>query len=131
MNGHVLDPRPDTEIIIEQCEKTLPANFAGRILDLGTGSGCIILTLLKMFPNASGLAVDLSEDAIDVARSNANRLGETILSTTPLFNDGYSMLPNLMAKEAVDTFAANSQPYAFRPAIWTFLHFNIMKSPSP
>ena len=67
----VLDPRPETEILIEA---TLAAPFA-RVLDLGTGSGAIMLTLLAERPDATGLATDLSAAALSVAEVNAGRLG--------------------------------------------------------
>lgn len=66
-----LDPRPETEILIEAA---LSAPFT-RVLDLGTGTGCIALTLLAERPEARGLATDLSEAALAVARDNAERLG--------------------------------------------------------
>lgn len=66
-----LDPRPETEILIEAA---LSAPFS-RVLDLGTGTGCIALTLLAERPEARGLATDLSEAALAVARDNAERLG--------------------------------------------------------
>ncbi|MBN2760248.1 MAG: peptide chain release factor N(5)-glutamine methyltransferase [Rhodobacteraceae bacterium] len=67
----VLDPRPDTETLIAAA---LEQPFA-RILDLGTGSGAIALTLLAERPAATGLAVDLSPAALDVAARNAEALG--------------------------------------------------------
>lgn len=73
----VLDPRPDTETLIESVLTTLSPRPPATILDLGTGSGCIIITLLRAFPQAKGVAVDLSEQALDVARMNAQRLGVT------------------------------------------------------
>lgn len=66
----VLDPRPDTETMVAEA---LKAPFA-HVLDLGTGSGCILLSLLAERPDASGLGTDLSPDALDVARRNADRL---------------------------------------------------------
>lgn len=74
VNRHVLDPRPDTEIIIEQCLALLPPDFAGTFLDLGTGSGCLIITLLKKFSHARGVAVDICPHALKVAHININRL---------------------------------------------------------
>ncbi len=68
ITSDVLDPRPDTETLIEEALKG-PA--PETILDLGTGSGCIILTLLSEFTNASGVATDLSIKAIEVAHHNA------------------------------------------------------------
>ncbi|KAB7615814.1 peptide chain release factor N(5)-glutamine methyltransferase [Amylibacter sp. SFDW26] len=67
----VLDPRPDTETLIEEI---LKEHAPKTILDLGTGSGCILLTLLSELPEATGVAVDLSQDALDVANDNANAL---------------------------------------------------------
>lgn len=69
----VLDPRPDTETLIEAA---LPHLKPGaRILDLGTGSGAILLTLLAERPDATGVATDNSPEALDVARGNALALG--------------------------------------------------------
>lgn len=67
----VLDPRPETEILIAAA---LEEPFA-RVLDLGTGSGCILLTLLAERPAAIGLGLDLSPPALGVARRNAERIG--------------------------------------------------------
>ena len=67
----VLDPRPDTETLIAAA---LDAPFA-RVLDLGTGSGIILLTLLAERPDATGIAADLSPAALGVAAENAARLG--------------------------------------------------------
>ena len=67
----VLDPRPETETLIEAA---LAAPF-DRVLDLGTGSGCILLTLLAERRAATGLGVDLSDAALQVARANRAALG--------------------------------------------------------
>jgi release factor glutamine methyltransferase len=61
------------ELII--CEYNRNAQL--KILDLGTGSGCLILTLLKIFKNSSGVAVDINEKSLAVARRNAEQLGVT------------------------------------------------------
>ncbi|MRX49634.1 peptide chain release factor N(5)-glutamine methyltransferase [Paracoccus sp. S-4012] len=66
-----LDPRPETETLIAAA---LEAPFA-EVLDLGTGTGAILLTLLLERPGATGLGTDLSEAALAVARGNAARLG--------------------------------------------------------
>ncbi len=71
-----LDPRPDSETLIEAILSRLPAREAPlKVLDLGTGTGCLLLTVLSEYPNASGTGVDISADALDVARENATRLG--------------------------------------------------------
>ncbi|MGY6411397.1 MAG: peptide chain release factor N(5)-glutamine methyltransferase [Alkalilacustris sp.] len=67
----VLDPRPETEVLVAAA---LERPFR-RVLDLGTGSGCILLSLLAECPDATGLGVDLSAAALAVARRNAARLG--------------------------------------------------------
>ncbi len=69
----VLDPRPETELLVEQGLKRLPHN--GRVLDLGTGSGCILLSILAERKDAAGVALDMSVEALDVARRNAAALG--------------------------------------------------------
>lgn len=72
----VLTPRPDSETLIETVLQALPDRGAPlRLLDLGTGSGCLLLTLLAELPNATGVGVDLSAAALDVARGNARALG--------------------------------------------------------
>jgi release factor glutamine methyltransferase len=67
----VLDPRADTETIIEMCLPLLPQDKSLHILDLGTGSGILAITLLSERPLATGVAVDLSPAALAVARENA------------------------------------------------------------
>jgi release factor glutamine methyltransferase len=68
----VLDPRPDTETLIEE---VLKGDTPSRVLDMGTGSGCILLTLLAEWPNAQGQGVDQSVPALKVAKQNAKLLG--------------------------------------------------------
>ena len=70
----VLDPRADTETIVELTLQLLGAE-PKRILDLGTGSGAIAVTLLAERLNWSGIAVDLSADAIEIAKTNTNSIG--------------------------------------------------------
>ena len=74
VNGDVLDPRPETEILIEAA---LGAPFE-HVLDLGTGSGCILLTLLAERPSSRGIGTDLSAGALEVAAWNRNacKLGD-------------------------------------------------------
>ena len=67
----VLDPRPDTEVVIEAALPLGKGKASFRILDLGTGSGAIVVTLLAELPHATGVATDISEAALAIASSNA------------------------------------------------------------
>lgn len=69
----VLDPRPETELLVSEGIARLP--MGGRMLDLGVGSGCILLSVLAERGDASGVGVDVSEAALAVARRNADALG--------------------------------------------------------
>ena len=75
VNENVLIPRQDTETLVEEVMKQLHDGF--RILDLCTGSGCILLSLLHYSNGCTGVGADISEAALAVARENAGRLGET------------------------------------------------------
>jgi release factor glutamine methyltransferase len=76
VTADVLTPRPDTETLIETVLSRIEDRDAPlRILDLGTGSGCIALTLLAECPNATALGVDASPAALEVAAFNADALG--------------------------------------------------------
>ena len=70
-NKSVLIPRPDTELIVEETLNHLPLEKSKKILDVGTGSGCIIVSLLKERPKCSATAIDISKKAINVAKINA------------------------------------------------------------
>jgi release factor glutamine methyltransferase len=75
VNEHVLDPRPDSEVIIEAAlELFANKNKPYRFLDLGTGSGCLLLSLLKEFPNAIGIGIDISSDALKITQANVESL---------------------------------------------------------
>jgi release factor glutamine methyltransferase len=71
----VLTPRPDTETVVELVLRDIPEGRACSILDLGIGSGAILLAILAERPAAKGLGVDVSEEALAVARENAANLG--------------------------------------------------------
>lgn len=68
----VLIPRQDTETLVEEAEKVLESGW--HILDMCTGSGCILLSLLKKCPDVTGTGTDLSPEALDIARKNRNAL---------------------------------------------------------
>ena len=71
----VLTPRPDTETVVEYVLRDFPEHAPWTVLDLGVGSGAILLAILAERPAARGLGVDISEEALAVARDNAASLG--------------------------------------------------------
>lgn len=81
VNAATLVPRPETETLVEAALATVdrrgPRTQALRIVDLGTGSGAVLLALLSELPNAFGVGTDVSPGALALARDNARRLGLT------------------------------------------------------
>ncbi|MCE1193956.1 MAG: peptide chain release factor N(5)-glutamine methyltransferase [Acidovorax sp.] len=75
VDARVLDPRPDTETLVDWALEVMAPLPAPRVADLGTGSGAIALALQSQRPTARVLAVDASSDALAVAQANAQRLG--------------------------------------------------------
>ena len=77
VNEHVLIPRQDTEILVEEVLKEAGGRKGLKVLDLCTGSGCILLSLLEHLEQAQGMGADLSEQALLVAEKNAQIQGKT------------------------------------------------------
>ncbi len=79
LGPEVLDPRPDSETLIEAALERMAskqrASEGAKILDLGTGSGALLLSLLMEWPGASGVGIDISAKALEIAAENARRLG--------------------------------------------------------
>jgi|TARA_B100001964_G_scaffold172104_1_gene189474 release factor glutamine methyltransferase len=71
VNKNVLIPRPDTETIIEQVLNELDINSSKKILDIGTGSGCIIISILDERKKCFGVGIDISKNAVKLAKYNA------------------------------------------------------------
>ena len=93
VNKNVLIPRPDTEMIIEQVIKTYSERSQLQVLDIGTGSGCILLSIIKERPNSYGTGIDISRKSINVSKINAKQLNLTnrvkfIHSSVDNFNIG-------------------------------------------
>ena len=74
VNKDVLIPRPDTELIIEQVLKIYSKNMQLQVLDIGTGSGCILLSILKERPKFYGTGIDISKKSINVSKFNTKQL---------------------------------------------------------
>ena len=74
VNKNTLIPRPDTEILVEQVLKLTKHKNVMNILDIGVGSGCILLSILKERKNFYGTGVDISKNALDICKINAKRL---------------------------------------------------------
>jgi len=110
----VLIPRPETEIVVEQALRLMRGRPAPAILDVGTGSGCIALSLAAELPAAQVDAIDASPAALAVARENARRLG---LEGRVRFHEGDLLAP--VAGRRFDLIASNP-PYvdpATRPSL--------------
>ncbi len=76
LSPDTLEPRPDTETLIESVLESYSKSFPPlKILDLGTGTGCILLSLLREFGDARGVGIDISKGAVLMARQNSERLG--------------------------------------------------------
>ena len=75
VDARVLVPRPETELLVDRCLELLEGVERPRVVDVGTGSGAIALSLKSERPDAEVVACDISQDALDVAAANAARLG--------------------------------------------------------
>ena len=84
VNKSVLIPRPDTELIIEQVLKIYSKDSQIQFLDIGTGSGCILLSILKERPNFYGTGIDISKKSINVSKFNAKKLD--LMNRVKFFN---------------------------------------------
>ncbi len=93
VNKDVLIPRPDSELIIEQVLRIYLKDVQLQVLDIGTGSGCILLSLLKERTNFYGTGIDISKKSINVSKFNAKQLNLTnrvkfFHSSVDNFNNG-------------------------------------------
>ena len=84
VNKDVLIPRPDTELIVEQVLKIYSKDDQLQVLDIGTGSGCILLSILKERPNFYGTGIDISKKSINVSKFNAKQLN--LINRVKFFN---------------------------------------------
>jgi release factor glutamine methyltransferase len=117
----VLIPRPETEILVETVLQLLSQapspkpQASSRVLDIGTGSGCIAITLAKELPQAELWAVDISPDALTVARENARRHG---VEDRIHFLQG-DVFPPLSHTPLLFDVIVSNPPYIARPEFTT------------
>ena len=108
VNEHVLIPRQDTEILVEEAIQVMRPKM--KVLDMCTGSGCIVLSILKMcrekyyMTDLQGIGADVSEEALKVARENGRRLGVPV---TWIQSDLFAKIPE---EEKYDVIVSNP-PY--------------------
>ncbi|MDH3286501.1 MAG: peptide chain release factor N(5)-glutamine methyltransferase [Betaproteobacteria bacterium] len=104
VTGAVLIPRPETERLVELVLERIPAQSTARVLDLGTGSGCVAIAIAQQRPRAWVVAIDAAAEAVALARENAARHGVRNLSI--VHGDWFAPVP----AERFDVIAANP-PY--------------------
>lgn len=87
INEHVLIPRQDTEVLVEEAGKLLKERKKAKLLDMCTGSGCILISLVKRYGAEQAVGVDISEEALRVASYNAEKNQvEVVLQQSDLFS---------------------------------------------
>lgn len=101
LNEHTLIPRPETEELVDRIIRTRTASNSLQILDIGTGSGCIALSLAKHLDSAQVYALDISKEALSVARANA---------LTNKLNIGFIQANILEWNKLEESFLANGFP---------------------
>lgn len=119
VNEHTLIPRQDTEILVEEAMRRLGDGM--RILDMCTGSGCILLSLLKYSNECEGIGIDISGKALEVAEENARRLQ---LDATFLAGDLFAPLGDFVSDRTTDKLfdiIVSNPPYIESAVIETLM----------
>ena len=126
INQSVLIPRPETEILLEQAIKQTRNKNNLRILDIGTGSGCILISILKEKINWKGIGVDLSKEAIKIAKINAkiqqleNRIKFVHSDIDKFLSDKYDLIisnPPYISKLKINYLDEDIKKYEPRMAL--------------
>lgn len=128
ITGEVLVPRPETETIVEAVLELLSSkrNESLRIVDLGTGSGALLIALLHEFQNATGIATDISPAALDIARANVwkhglnKRVDFVLCSYGTALPDGYDLVvsnPPYIRSSDIASLAPDVKDYDPRLAL--------------
>jgi release factor glutamine methyltransferase len=131
VNEHTLIPRPETEELVQWILETNPANSQISLLDIGTGTGCIPITLKKNLPKASVFALDVSVKALEVATKNASKnqvditfLQNNILSTTRLEQQFDVIVSNPPYVRELEKKEINTNVLQFEPHLALFVADN-------
>jgi len=120
VDNNVLIPRPETEILINACIEFLSMKDNPEIIDIGTGSGCIGITLAKEIPSSNVIAIDCSEEALAVAEKNAKNIGiknidfvksDFLKQTIDLRADLLVSNPPYISREDISTLMADVKEY--------------------
>ena len=120
VDNNVLIPRPETEILINACIEFLSMKDNPEIIDIGTGSGCIGITLAKEIPSSNVIAIDCSEKALAVAEKNAKNIGiknidfvksDFLKQTIDLRADLLVSNPPYIPKEDISNLMADVKEY--------------------
>jgi release factor glutamine methyltransferase len=104
----VLIPRPETELLVEKVVELASTFPSPRIIDLGTGSGCIAISLAKLLATAHLVATDISEAALEVARENAERYG---MASRIEFRRADMTKPQQLSQNEVFDIVVSNPPY--------------------
>ena len=126
VDNNVLIPRPETEILINACIEFLSMKDNPEIIDIGTGSGCIGITLAKEIPSSNVIAIDFSEKALAVAEKNAKNIGITnidfvkcdfLKQSIDFRADLLVSNPPYISKEDISTLMVDVKEYEPREAL--------------
>ena len=112
VTADVLIPRPETELIVEAALEVSRADAAPSIVDIGTGSGCIVISLLHELPRARAVATDISMNALRVAQRNGER-HQVIDRLSLLQTDGFAAF----GPDSRFSVAVSNPPYIAEPEI--------------
>lgn len=122
VNKNVLIPRPETEELVEWMVQDAAHRHRLHLLDIGTGSGCIPLALKKSLPDAQVSAIDVSEGALEVARSNAarQRLEVNFLHMDALNPEQLATLPEFDMIVSNPPYITQSEQQSMQELVWGF-----------
>ncbi|HJB16343.1 MAG TPA: peptide chain release factor N(5)-glutamine methyltransferase [Candidatus Blautia excrementipullorum] len=113
VDRRVLVPRQDTETLAEKAVEILKEKTEPEILDMCTGSGCILLSILAEYPDARGVGADISREALEVARENAERMSlknRAVFTESDLFSGDYFQKNSGKKRQEYDMLISNP-PY--------------------